>query len=73
MTDLEKVVNKSRIHVNGRPSSIDNIFDMVNPERPDLWYTVTSQDTGRPIKVILKEWADNHKTYYFIKGKKNNI
>lgn len=58
------------IYINGKPSNLTNIFEMVNPSRPDLWHTVTSEEVGRPIKDILKEWADTHATYYYLKDEK---
>jgi len=56
------------IYMNGKITNIENIFDPVNPNRPDLWHTVSSSDTRRSIKTILNEWATNHNTYYYLHG-----
>lgn len=57
----------SNIYVNGIIKNIENIFEMVSNKQ---WYQVTSIDVGRDKNIILKEWIDNHKTYYYIKGNK---
>ena len=62
--------NKYTIHVNGKPSKLENIFDIVNPNRPDLWYKVSSEDIGRKIEDVLKEWANTHETYFYLNDKK---
>lgn len=56
------------IYMNGRPMLFENIFDAVNPERPDLWWTVGSKDTGRPMDEILTDWVNKKKTYYYLDG-----
>ena len=56
--------------MNGHATNFENIFDAVNPKRPDLWYTVSSKDTGRPISDILDDWVNKKKTYYYLKGSK---
>jgi hypothetical protein len=61
---------KTIIYMNGRATNLENIFDAVNPDRPDLWYTVSSEDTGRPIDDILDEWVNTKKTYYYLNGVK---
>lgn len=61
------------IFVNGKPSTLENIFDAVNPGRPDLWRYVSDADVGRPITDILNEWATQHNTYYYLNGKKTTF
>lgn len=56
------------IYMNGRATDFENIFDAVNPGRPDLWHTVSSKDTGRPIDEILSDWVKQKKTYYYLNG-----
>lgn len=56
------------ILMNGKATNFENIFDAVNPKRPDLWYAVSSKDTGRPINDILEDWVNNKKTYYYLNG-----
>ncbi|MEG1725908.1 MAG: hypothetical protein RR313_10990 [Anaerovoracaceae bacterium] len=49
---------------------MENIFDAVNPGRPDLWHTVQAEQIGRPINDILSEWVNEHRTYYYLNGVK---
>lgn len=58
------------IYMNGQPTSLENIFDAINPGRPDLWHTVSAKDTGRVIDDILDEWVNTKKTYYYLNGTK---
>lgn len=57
------------IYKNGKKTLLENIFDTVNPGRPDLWRYVSEEDTGRPIKTILDEWATEGKTHFYVRGK----
>lgn len=59
---------KTNIYMNGRVTNLENIFDAVNPDRPDLWHTVSAKDTGRPIDDILDEWVNTRRTYYYLNG-----
>lgn len=61
------------IYMNGRPTNFENIFDAVNPSRPDLWYTVSAKDTGRPMNDILNDWVQTKKTYYYLNGVKTTF
>jgi len=56
--------------MNGKPTTLENIFDAVNPTRPDLWYTVSAKDIGRETNDVLNDWINSHKTYYYLRGKK---
>lgn len=58
------------IYMNGIITSFENIFDAVNPTRPDLWHTVQESEVGRPYSDILSEWVNNHSTYYYLHGVK---
>ena len=61
------------IFMNGKPTNIENIFDAVNPSRPDLWHTVSEKDVGRSISEILNEWANQGSTYYYLRGHKTTF
>ena len=61
---------KTTIYMNGRATNLKNIFDAVNPGRPDLWYTVSPKDIGRPIDDVINDWVNTHKTYYYLDGVK---
>lgn len=61
------------IYMNGRITNFENIFDAVNPGRPDLWYTVTAKNTGRPISEILDDWVHTKQTYYYLNGAKTTF
>lgn len=58
------------IYMNGEPTLFENIFDAVNPTRPDLWHTVQESEVGRPYSDILSDWVNNHRTYYYLHGVK---
>ena len=57
-----------KIYMNGKRTTLENIFDAVNPGRPDLWRYVSESDVMRPIKTILDEWVKEHSTYFYIRG-----
>ncbi len=61
------------ILVNGKPSTLENIFDAVNPGRPDLWRYVSDGDIGRSITDVLNEWVNQHRTYFYIRGCKTTF
>lgn len=56
------------IYMNGRATNLENIFDAINPGRPDLWYTVSVKNTVRPMSDILDDWTTKKKTYYYLNG-----
>ena len=56
------------IYMNGRATNLVNIFDAINPGRPDLWYTVSAKDTGRALDDIINDWLHTKRTYYYLKG-----
>ena len=56
------------IYKNGQATNLENIFDAINPGRPDLWHTVSAEDAGRSTNDILNDWINTNKTYYYIKG-----
>ena len=62
-----------RILMNGKPSTLENIFDAVNPGRPDLWRYVSDEDIGRRIADVLNEWVNQRSTYFYIRGRKTTF
>lgn len=56
------------IYMNGKATNLENIFDAINPGRPDLWHTVSTEDAGRSTNDILNDWINTSKTYYYLKG-----
>ena len=67
------VSNERIICVNGKPTSLTNIFDAINPQNPNYWCYVSEKETGRPISDILNEWLNNGVTYYYLDGIKTNF
>jgi hypothetical protein len=61
------------IYMNGEPTTLENIFDAVNPGRPDLWCYVSDDDIGRKIHDVLDEWVNQSSTYFFVKGRKTTF
>jgi hypothetical protein len=61
------------IFMNGEPTTLENIFDSVNPGRPDLWHTVSNDDIGRNITDVLNEWVNQHSTHFYIRGHKTTF
>jgi len=51
------------IYMNDKPTTFENIFDAVNPTRPDLWHTVQETEIGRSYSDILSDWVNNHNRY----------
>jgi hypothetical protein len=58
------------IYMNGRATNLENIFDAINPGRPDLWHAVSAKDTGRALDDIINDWANTKTTYYYLNGVK---
>lgn len=61
---------KMDIYMNDKPTMFENIFDAVNPNRPDYWHKVSANDIGRAISDILNDWVNYHRTYYYLNGVK---
>ena len=58
------------ILMNGKRTNLENIFDAVNPGRPDMWRRVSDTDIGRSITDVLKEWVTQHSTFYYLRGER---
>ena len=59
---------EKRIFMNGKPTTLENIFDAVNPGSPNAWFKVSSSDIGRSITEVLDEWTTHNSTYYYLHG-----
>jgi len=61
------------IYWNGKPSDLENIFEVLEKLKGIQWYSVTSEMVGRPLDIILSEWQGKHSTYYYIDSVKHEF
>ena len=62
---------ENTIYWNGKPSDLENIFDVLEKFKGVQWYSATSEMVGRPLDTILSEWQNKHSTYYYIDNVKH--
>ena len=58
------------IYMNGKSTTYENIFDLLEVKNITRWYTASTKLIGRELDQVLDDWANTHKTYYYIKGKR---
>ena len=59
------------IYWNGKPSDLENIFEVLEKLKGIQWYGATSEMVGCPLDTILSEWQNKHSTYYYIDSVKH--
>ena len=61
------------IYVNGKCTTCENIFDLLEERSICPWYYASTKFIGRSFDQVTDEWINNHKTYYYINGKRYNF
>lgn len=61
------------IYVNGKYTSYENIFDLLEAKNISRWYGASTELIGRDPNQVLDDWANTHKTYYYIERKRYNF
>ena len=61
------------IYINGKYTTYDNIFDMLEERNICPWEYASKKYIGRGLDQVLDEWANTNKTYYYISGKRYNF
>lgn len=58
------------IYINGKHTTYENIFDLLEVKNICPWYYVSTDLIGRKLDRVLDDWINTSKTYYYIKGKR---
>lgn len=61
------------IYVNGKHTNYVNIFDLLEKNEICPWEYASTELIGRDLDQVLDDWVSNHKTYYYINGKRYNF
>lgn len=61
------------IYIDGKYTTYDNIFDLLEERNICPWEYASKKYIGRDINQVLNEWANNHQTYYYIRDKRYNF
>ena len=61
------------IYVNGKQTTYENIFDLLEVKNIAQWYNANDDLIGRKLVQVLDDWGNTHKTYYYINGKRYNF
>lgn len=61
------------IYVNGKYTSYENLFDLLEVKSISRWYSASTELIGRELNQVLNDRTSTHKTYYFINGKQYNF
>lgn len=61
------------IYMNGKYTNYENIFDLLEVKNICPWHYASTDLIGRELGQVLDDWANTHKTHYFINGKRYNF
>ena len=68
-----KEVTTMTIYLNGKITTYENIFDLLEEKGVCSWIYASTELIGRNLEKVLNEWVNTNKTYYYISGKRYNF
>jgi len=61
------------IYLNGKSTTYENIFDLLEEKGVCSWIYASTELIGRNLDKVLNDWVNTNKTYYYISGKRYNF
>ena len=58
------------IYMNGKQTTYENIFDLLEEKNIAQWYSASNDLIGRKLEQVLNDWGNTNKTYYYINDKR---